>query len=94
LRNTRRYSCHSHDSAAAWWQLSALDADKGAALYRFNTGGSIAGGVITYAVDRRQYVGAASGKGSFFMSTDKGMPMLVVFTLPRGSSQSSATTEY
>ena len=34
----------------------ALDAKTGEVLYRFNTGGSIGGGVITYALDGKQYV--------------------------------------
>jgi alcohol dehydrogenase (cytochrome c) len=39
----------------------ALDARNGKTLYRFDTGGPIAGGVITYAVKGRQYVAVASG---------------------------------
>ena len=38
----------------------ALDAKTGEALYRFNTGGSIGGGVISYALDGKQYVAATS----------------------------------
>ena len=34
----------------------ALDATTGDVLYRFNTGGSIGGGVISYALDGKQYV--------------------------------------
>lgn len=39
----------------------ALDARNGATLYRFNTGGPISGGVITYAQGGKQYVAVASG---------------------------------
>jgi alcohol dehydrogenase (cytochrome c) len=39
----------------------ALDARDGHTLYSFNTGGPIAGGVITYEVKGRQYVAVASG---------------------------------
>jgi alcohol dehydrogenase (cytochrome c) len=59
-----------------------FDAEKGTMLYRFNTGGAMTGGVITYAVSGRQYVGAASGKGSIFFGGDKGAPTIVVFKLP------------
>jgi PQQ-dependent dehydrogenase (methanol/ethanol family) len=38
-----------------------LDARDGHTLYKFNTGGPIAGGVITYQVKGRQYVAVASG---------------------------------
>jgi alcohol dehydrogenase (cytochrome c) len=38
-----------------------LDARDGHTLYKFNTGGPIAGGVITYEVQGRQYVAVASG---------------------------------
>ena len=41
--------------------LLALDAHSGRELYRFNTGGPIAGGVITYELKGRQYVAVASG---------------------------------
>ncbi len=39
----------------------ALNARSGKTLYRFNTGGPIAGGVITYERDGKQYVAVASG---------------------------------
>ena len=39
----------------------ALDAKTGDVLYRFNTGGSIGGGVITYALDGKQYVATDVG---------------------------------
>ena len=39
----------------------ALDARNGKTLYSFDTGGPLAGGVITYEVKGRQYVAAASG---------------------------------
>jgi PQQ-dependent dehydrogenase (methanol/ethanol family) len=38
-----------------------LNARNGKTLYRFDTGGPIAGGVITYEVKRKQYVAVASG---------------------------------
>ena len=39
----------------------AFDARNGKTLYSFNTGGPIAGGVITYERDGKQYVAVASG---------------------------------
>ena len=62
--------------------LPAFDAEKGTVLYRFNTGGALAGGIVTYAVGGKQYVGVASGKGSFFYGNVPGAPTIVVFTLP------------
>ena len=61
--------------------LLAFDAESGRELYRFNTGGSMAGGLVTYAVDGKQYIGVASGKGSLLMG-GRGAPVIVVFTLP------------
>jgi alcohol dehydrogenase (cytochrome c) len=39
----------------------ALDSRTGKELYRFNTGGPIAGGVVTYEQNGKQYVAVASG---------------------------------
>ena len=73
----------------------ALDAKSGDVLYRFNTGGPMGGGVVTYAVGGRQYVAAASGSPSnFWIETPRldldagsgkgvGAPTVVVFTLAR-----------
>jgi alcohol dehydrogenase (cytochrome c) len=41
-----------------------MNAATGRVLYRFNTGGAIAGGVSTYLVDGKQYVAVASGNSS------------------------------
>jgi alcohol dehydrogenase (cytochrome c) len=46
--------------------LLAFDAATGRELLRFKTGGSMAGGVVTYSVDGTQYIGAVSGRGSAF----------------------------
>ena len=51
----------------------ALDAKTGDVLYRFNTGGSIGGGVISYALDGKQYVAATSGTVSAFFG-GSGLP--------------------
>jgi alcohol dehydrogenase (cytochrome c) len=62
--------------------LIALDAETGRELYRFYTGSGILGGVVTYAVNGRQYVAAASGGGSYNFGRE-GSPTVVVFSLPR-----------
>jgi len=59
----------------------ALDASTGETLYRFNTGGSLGGGVITYEVGKKQYVAAMSGVVSGFFG-GSGTSAVVVFALP------------
>ena len=73
----------------------ALDARSGDVLYRFNTGGPMGGGIVTYAVNGKQYVAAASGSPSnFWVETPgaglnapggkgSGAPTILVFALPR-----------
>ena len=38
-----------------------LDAESGKEAYRFNTGGPIGGGIVTYQIGGRQFVAVASG---------------------------------
>jgi len=59
----------------------AFDAADGTELYRFYTGGGIFGGVVTYAVEGRQYVAVTSGGGSLTFG-GSGSPTLFVFALP------------
>jgi alcohol dehydrogenase (cytochrome c) len=60
-----------------------LNARTGDVLYRFNTGGPIGGGVITYAAGGKQYVAVSTGSPSdFWVSRDSGAPTIVVFGLP------------
>jgi alcohol dehydrogenase (cytochrome c) len=59
----------------------ALDAKTGDVLYRFNTGGSIGGGVISYAIDGKQYAATVSGTVSAFFG-GSGLPAIVIFALP------------
>lgn len=62
----------------------ALDVASGEPLYRFNTGGPMGGGVVSYAVDGRQYIAVASGFPSgFWVSDHNGQATVVVFALPR-----------
>ncbi|MBL26042.1 MAG: alcohol dehydrogenase [Rhodospirillaceae bacterium] len=44
--------------------LEALDAETGETLWRFNVGSGMNGGIISYAVDGKQYVAAVTGHGS------------------------------
>ena len=48
----------------------------------FNGGGSITGGVITYAVDGKQSVAAVSGNAAGFWQAAPGPLTLIVFALP------------
>lgn len=59
-----------------------FDAVSGQVLYRFNTGGAIAGGVSSYAVNGKQYVAVASGNSSRTIWSTKGAATVVVFGLP------------
>jgi alcohol dehydrogenase (cytochrome c) len=60
-----------------------LDARTGDVLYRFNTGGPMGGGVVTYAAGGRQYVAVASGSPSnYWVDRNAGSPTIVVFALP------------
>jgi alcohol dehydrogenase (cytochrome c) len=51
-------------------------------LYRFNTGGAMNGGVITYQVAGKQYVAATSGNATFFWRTPPGSATVIIFSLP------------
>jgi alcohol dehydrogenase (cytochrome c) len=59
----------------------AIDARNGKTLYRFNTGGTIGGGVISYAIDGKQYVATTSGVVSGFFG-GFGTSAVIVFALP------------
>ena len=59
-----------------------LDAKTGEVLYRHNTGGRLNGGVITYAINGKQYVAVASGAANGFWSVPPGSATITVFALP------------
>lgn len=63
-----------------------LDAKTGHVLYRFNTGGSIGGGVISYALDGTQYVAVPSGTVSAFFG-GSGLPAVVIFAAETGTKR-------
>ncbi|MEJ2504544.1 MAG: PQQ-binding-like beta-propeller repeat protein [Gemmatimonadota bacterium] len=61
----------------------ALSAETGDVLYRFQTGGPIGGGIVSYGVAGRQYVAVASGRPSgFWWGDNPGSGTIVVFSLP------------
>ena len=62
----------------------ALDARSGKVLHRFQTGGPIGGGLISYEAGGRQYVAVMSGRPSpfFWGLRHAGAPTVFVFTLP------------
>jgi len=60
----------------------ALNASDGQVLYRFNVGGPIASGVVTYAAGGRQYVAVTSGMVAGFWKVAPAASIVVVFGLP------------
>jgi alcohol dehydrogenase (cytochrome c) len=61
----------------------AFNVATGAELYRFNTGGAIGGGLVTYEVAGTQYIAVASGRpSSYWARATLGSPTIVVFALP------------
>jgi alcohol dehydrogenase (cytochrome c) len=61
----------------------ALDAGDGKVLYRFNTGGGMGGGIVTYREAGKQYVAVMSGKPSpFWVNEIAGAPTVFLFALP------------
>jgi alcohol dehydrogenase (cytochrome c) len=67
------------DLAGRFLVLAARD---GTTLYSFNTGGSIAGAVSTYAVGGRQYVAVPSGHNAPAVWRASGSASLFVFAVP------------
>ena len=63
-------------------QFLVLDQKTGAILYRFNTGGPVAGGMATYLAGGKQLVAVASGNTSRDVGAAYGAGTIVVFGLP------------
>jgi len=59
-----------------------LDSRTGERLYRFNTGGAVAGAPSTYVIGGRQYVAITSGNLSRTVWKTNGAMTVVVFSLP------------
>src|SRR5262249_17939393 len=57
----------------------AIDAASGKTLYRFNTGGTIGGGVLSYELGGKQYVATTSGVVSGFFG-GSGTSAVVIFS--------------
>lgn len=64
----------------------ALDGKTGEVLYRFNTGGRMNGGVVTYAINGKQYVAVATGAANSFWAVPPGSATIIVFALPNDSA--------
>lgn len=61
--------------------LLALDAASGKTLYSYDAKNAMAGGIITYRADGKQYVAAAAGNTSFVAWKVTGKPTLFIFGL-------------
>lgn len=61
--------------------LLAFDSASGKVLYKDRTPGSVAGGVITYAVNGKQFVAATSGNISRLTWGAQGTPSIVVYDI-------------
>ncbi len=61
--------------------LLVFDSKTGALLRKVQTGGALAGGVVTYAVDGEQYVAFASGNISRSAFGSLGVPSVVIMAL-------------
>jgi alcohol dehydrogenase (cytochrome c) len=59
----------------------ALDATSGAELFRYDTKGALAGGIVTYRSMQKQYIAVASGNTSFVAWKVTGKPTLIIFSL-------------
>jgi alcohol dehydrogenase (cytochrome c) len=59
-----------------------MDQKTGKVLYRFKSGGAIAGGASTYAVDGKQYIALASGNTSRDVAAPNGAATVFVFATP------------
>ena len=59
-----------------------LDAGDGNVLYRFNTGGPVTAGVISYGIGSKQYVGVMSGAAIRFWRSPPASSTVIIFALP------------
>jgi alcohol dehydrogenase (cytochrome c) len=63
-----------------------LDGKSGEVLYRYNTGGRMNGGVITYSVNGTQYIAVASGNANGFWAAPPASATITLFALPGDSN--------
>jgi alcohol dehydrogenase (cytochrome c) len=59
--------------------LYGLDSDDGTVRFKQNTGGAVAGGVITYRIAGQQYLAVTSGNVSRFVWGETGLPHIVIY---------------
>jgi alcohol dehydrogenase (cytochrome c) len=64
----------------------ALDGKTGEVLYRFDTGGRLNGGVLTYSINGKQYVAVASGNANGFWAVPPASATIILFALPNDSA--------
>jgi len=64
----------------------ALDGKTGEVLYRFDTGGRLNGGVVTYSINGKQYVAVASGNANGFWAVPPASATITLFALPNDSA--------
>ena len=63
-------------------EFLVLEAGEGNVRYRFNKGGPVTAGVITYAFGGKQYVGVMSGASVRFWRTPPASSTVIIFALP------------
>ncbi len=69
-----------------------FDSDNGKLLLKQNTGGAIAGGVVTYARGGKQYVALTSGNVSPTAFGAVGRPSIVIMALPATPATAATST--
>jgi alcohol dehydrogenase (cytochrome c) len=62
--------------------LLVFDAATGKILLKKKVGGPIGGGIITYAIDGKQYLAIATGVNNGLFKTALGQSSLVIYSLP------------
>jgi alcohol dehydrogenase (cytochrome c) len=73
--------------------LLVFDSDSGKLLLKQPTGGALAGGVVTYAREGRQYVAFTSGNVSPTAFGAVGRPSIVIMALPATAPRSATSTD-
>jgi PQQ-dependent dehydrogenase (methanol/ethanol family) len=69
--------------------LLILESKTGALLRKVQTGGALAGGVVTYEIGGRQYLAFASGNVSRVTFGELGLPSIVIMALGANSTHAS-----
>jgi alcohol dehydrogenase (cytochrome c) len=69
-------------TGTGYGEFLVFDSKTGKQLYRFATGGAIAGGITTYLAAGKQYVAVPSGNSSKSLWQNRGAGTVIVFGLP------------